>query len=372
MPEVAYKLMLDGNPPDPDLLATIEQIEVEDHADLADMLRLRVAVSVTEDGAGWTTLDDGPFARLAKLRVDALIGSSNSEALIEAHVVETSAELSNEPGKSFLNVVAMDPTVLMTLEEKVKPWPNMADSDIASSIFGDHGFTPDVEATQPSRDEVKHTTIQRGSDIQFLKQLAKRNGYECFVELDPAGGAVNGHFHPPRVEETSQGVLSVNLGEATNVNSFSARFDMLKPVAAQVTGLDIDDQSDQPAQIDSAALKDLGKEPAGSSDKPRKVLLTQTGLAQSGELQTYAQAVVDRSSFAITADGELNTVAYGGVLRAKRPVLVRGAGRRFSGSYYVDRVLHTFTPQGYTQRFSLRRNGVGLTGQESFSEDQAA
>ena len=39
----------------------------------------------------------------------------------------------------------MDPTVLMTLEEKVKPWPNMADSDIASAIFGDHGFTPDVE-----------------------------------------------------------------------------------------------------------------------------------------------------------------------------------------------------------------------------------
>jgi hypothetical protein len=149
VPEVAYKLLLDGQPPDPELLAAIEQIDVEDHAELADMLRLRVAVSVSDDGAGWTTLDDGPFARLAKLRVDALVGSSNSEALIEARVVETSAELSNEPGKSFLNVVAMDPTVLMTLEEKVKPWPNMADSDIASAIFGDHGFTPDVEATQP-------------------------------------------------------------------------------------------------------------------------------------------------------------------------------------------------------------------------------
>jgi phage protein D len=369
--EVAYKLLLDGQPPDPELLAAIEQIEVEDHADLADMLRLRVAVSVTEDGAGWTTLDDGPFTRLAKVRVDALVGSS-TEALIEAHVIETSAELSNEPGKSFLSVVAMDPTVLMTLEEKVKPWPNMADSDIATSIFGDHGFTPDVEATQPSRDEAKQTTIQRGSDIQFLKQLATRNGYECFVELDPAGGTVKGHFHPPRVEETSQGVLSVNLGDATNVNSFSARFDMLRPVTAQVTGLEIDDQSDQPAQIDSAALKGLGSKPAGSADKPRKVLLADTGLAQSGELQTYAQAVVDRSSFAISADGDLNTVAYGGVLRAKRPVLVRGAGRQFSGSYYVDRVLHTFTPQGYTQRFSLRRNGLGLTGQESFSEDQAA
>jgi len=372
VPEVGYRLLLDGQPPDPVLLAAIEQIEVEDHADLADMLRLRVGVSVSEDGAGWTTLDDGPFARLAKVRVEATVGSSNAQPLIEAHVIETSAELSNEPGRSFLNVVAMDPTVLMTLEEKIKPWPNMADSDIASAIFGDSGFTPDVEATQPSRDEVRHTTIQRGSDIQFLKQLAARNGYECFVELDAASGAVTAHFHAPRVEETSQGVLSVNLGEATNVNSFSARFDMLRPVTAQVTGVDVEDQSDQPAQIESAALKGLGSTPAGGSDRPRKVLLADTGLAVSGELQTYAQAVVDRSSWAITAEGELNAVAYGGILRAKRPVLVRGAGRQFSGAYYVDRVLHTFTPQGYTQRFSLRRNGLGLTGQESFSGEQAA
>lgn len=372
MPDVAYKLTLDGQPPEPALLAAIELIEVEDHADLADMVRLRVGVSISDDGSGWTTLDDGPFTRLAKIRVEATVGSSNTEPLVEAHVIETSAELSNEPGRSVLNVVAMDPTVLMALEEKIKPWPNMADSDIASAIFGDHGFTPDVEATQPSRDEVQHTTIQRGSDIQFLKQLAARNGYECFVELDSSSGSVTAHFHTPRVEETSQGVLSVNLGEATNVNTFSARFDMLRPVTAQVTGIDVDDQSDQEAQVESAALKGLGSEPTGGTDKPRKVLLADTGLAISGELQTYAQAVVDRSSWAITAEGEVNAVAYGGILRAKRPVLVRGAGQQFSGAYYVERVLHTFTPQGYAQHFALRRNGLGLTGEESFSGEQAA
>jgi phage protein D len=372
VPDVSYKLTIDGQAPDPALLAAIEQIEVEDHADLADMLRLRVGVSVTEDGSGWTTLDDGPFARLNKVKVDATVGSGNAETLIEAHVIEASASLSNEPGKSSMTVVAMDPTVLMTLEERIKPWPNTADSDIASAIFGDYGFSPDVEGTQPSRDEAKHTTIQLGSDIQFLKQLASRNGYECFIEVDPASGTVKGHFHKPRVEETAQGVLTVSMGEATNVNSFSARFDMLRPVEAKVTGLDVNDQSDQPADIQATALKELGGESTKSTDKPRKVLLTETGLAQSGELQTLAQAVVDSSAFAITAEGELNAVAYGGILRAKRPVLVRGAGTRFSGSYYAERVLHSFTQQGYSQRFTLRRNGIGLTGQESFAEGQAS
>jgi phage protein D len=94
-------------------------------------------------------------------------------------------------------------------------------------------------------------------------------------------------------------------------------------------------------------------------------------MAQTGELQALAQAVVDRSAWAISAQGELNTLAYGGVLRAKRPVEVRGAGRQFSGTYYVEKVLHSFSGDGYTQRFELRRNAIGLTGAEKFTDDGA-
>ena len=102
------------------------------------------------------------------------------------------------------------------------------------------------------------------------------------------------------------------------------------------------------------------------------MLLSQHGMAQSGEMQRYAQAVVDRSSWSIVAEGELNTVAYGGVLKAKQPVMVRGAGREFSGRYYVERVLHIIESDGtYRQRFTLRRNAVGLTGQERFKDDDA-
>ena len=101
------------------------------------------------------------------------------------------------------------------------------------------------------------------------------------------------------------------------------------------------------------------------------MLLAQTGLARTGELQTYAQAVVDRSAWSITAEGELNTVAYGKLLRAKQPVLVRGAGRQFSGLYYVERVTHTLTADTYVQGFTLKRNALGLTRKENFVEDQA-
>jgi phage protein D len=299
------------------------------------------------------------------------VGSASIVPLINAYVIGTSGEFSNQPGHSVFDVVAMDATVLMNLEEKVRAWPDMTDSDIAAAIFGDYGFTPQVKQTQPSRQEVDYITTQRGTDIQFLRYLARRNGYEVYVETNPASGDVEGHFHPPQLDQPPQTALTVNMGETTNVNTFKARFDMLRPTFAQVTGLDIETQSEQPAQIESQALTGLGGESTLSSDRPRRVLLSQTGLAQTGELQTYAQAVVDRSAWTITAEGELNTAAYNGVLRAKRPVNVRGAGRQFSGTYYVERVLHTFTGEGYTQKFSLRRNALGLTGQESFVEDNA-
>jgi phage protein D len=316
-------------------------------------------------------IDQNIFQRLTKLRISVNVGSGKTEPLIKAYVIETNADFANQPGQSVLNIVAMDPTVQMNLKETVRPWPNMADSDIAEQIFGDYKFGTEIDPTQPTRDEIDHTEIQRGTDIQFLQSLAQRNGYECYVELNPETGAVEGHFHKPRLQQSPQGVLSVNMGTATNVNSFQAKFDMLKPTTALAANVDIHSREPQSADSDSLENKPLGSAPTVSSDDARQVLLSRTGLTDTGELQTAAQSEVDHSAWAITAEGELNTVAYGDVLRAKRPVLVRGAGRQFSGTYYVQRVLHTFTGDSYTQQFSLLRNAAGLTGQENFVEDGA-
>jgi hypothetical protein len=162
----------------------------------------------------------------------------------------------------------------------------------------------------------------------------------------------------------------VNSAEATNVNKFAARYEMLKPAQVIAAGLDIAAGSDQKGDATEGATKPLGRGAAGATDRPRRVLLSGTGLSRSEELQEYAKAVADELSFAITADGELNAVAYGGVLRAKKPVLVRGAGQRFSGLYYVQRVRHTFAGEGYVQQFSLKRNALGLDGRESFADDR--
>lgn len=373
MPAVTYTLTINGVPASQELLQAIQQIEVEDHASMADMLRLRVVIGVKDGCAGWSFIDDEIFSRLANIKIAVAVGSGRAETLINAYIIETNATFANQPGSSILNVVAMDPTVLMNLEEKVKPWPNMSDSDVANAIFSspEYKFTPIIDATKWRRQENDQTMIQRGTDIQFLQQLARRNGFEVYVETDGLTGAVEGHFHGPRLNLPPQGVLSVNMRDATNVNSFNARFDMLQPSTAQATNLDVESRENQQAQVGSTRLTALGRETALTAQRQRRVLPSQTGLTRTGELQAYAQAVADQSALAITAEGELNTVAYGGLMRAKRPILVRGAGNQFSGTYYVERVHHILTPDSYKQNFTLRRNAVGLSGRESFVPSNA-
>ena len=370
----SYQLSIDGAPAPANVLGAVKLIEVEDHLSMADMMKIHLAVAVREDGAGWTVLDDEIFSRLKHLQVTVSVGTGPALPLIDAYVVNLESSFGNDPGSSELVVTAMDPTVLMHLEEKVKQWPNMMDSDVASAIFSaaDYGFTPVVESTQWSRQEDDQTLIQRGSDITFLQQLAERNGFECFVQLG-SGGQVEGHFHPPKPDATPQGTLTVNTGAATNVDQFRAKYDMLGPAVAKAATIDPDDASSQSGDAsEPAQASSMGADPATPATRPRKVLLSKLGIAQSGELQRYAQSVVDRASWSIVAEGEVNTVAYARVLRAKQPVMVRGVGQQFSGRYYVERVLHTIKSDGtWTQKFTLRRNATGLTRRENFRSDDA-
>jgi hypothetical protein len=68
---------------------------------------------------------------------------------------------------------------------------------------------------------------------------------------------------------------------------------------------------------------------------------------------------VTRAPEAVRAEGDLDSARYGHVLRARRPVGVRGAGTTYDGFYFVRRVTHTIRDGEYSQSFSLSREGTG-------------
>jgi phage protein D len=369
VPEVSYLLAIDGREPPPEAVEAIQRLEVEEHTSLASIMRITFAIAVAAGGSRWTVVDDDLFPRLAEVALSIKHGSGDPEPILTGYVIEARAVFGEEPGKSTLDVLAMDASVLMNLEEKVKAWPSMADSDIASSIFGDYSLTPVVDTSQPTRQEDDVVPIQRGTDMQFLRRLAERNGYDLFVAS--AQGGVEGHFHAPKLDEPPQGVLTVGFGGASNVPSLTITHDALRPTTAKAEQLAIESQEAQSGEAETASLADLGGKSVLAADRLRATLVARTGLVDAAELQTYAQGVVDRSSWAIRADGEVATDHYDGILRARKPVSVRGVGRTLSGTYYAERVLSVFTPEGFTQQFTLRRNALALSGQEDFSESKA-
>ena len=89
-----------------------------------------------------------------------------------------------------------------------------------------------------------------------------------------------------------------------------------------------------------------------------------TGVTHAGDLQGSAQALVDRSSWAVTCEGTVGSDV--GVLRPGGLVAVRGAGRLYNGNWFVTRVRHTLAPGRYEQHFEAQRNAVTETGAEVY------
>jgi phage protein D len=369
-PAVSYTLQVAGGPLDAETLDAIRSVEVEDHSELADIARLKLSSAVGGANKNWTVIDDPICQRLTRIQIGVRLGGESPTPLIDAYVIDVRASLGSEAGGSTVEIVAMDATVIMDLQEKVRAWPDQSDSSIASAIFDEYGLEADVQDTSYVRQESDVTSIQRGSDMRFLRKLAERNGYECFVDVGD-DGRTTGHFRAPQLNQNAQTVLSVNLGTETTVEGFKVRYDMLSATTAAASGIDAHDASTQPVQAPDSTERTLGGASTIPTDLPRTKLLPGTGLSRAGELQTLAQATVDRSAYAITAEGVVNAAALGQVLHAKQPVTVRGAGVQFSGTYYVQRVLHKFEHNSYQMHVALKRNAAGLTHRENFKEDDS-
>jgi phage protein D len=370
MAGLTYTLLIDDRPASSDVIEAVQELEVDDSMDRASAFRIRLAIGSDADG-DWSLLADDLFRPLTPVSVKLGIGTS-SESLIKAYVTAVDALFEESPGGSYLEVTGVDASVRMNLEEKVRGWPNLSDGDIAERIFAEYGLDPEVTTTSPNRSESETTTTQRGTDIRFLRRLAARNGYACYVETDPVSDTETGVFAPLDLAAQAQGVLSVRFGEAGNVERFSARYEMVRPTTAEAGGVGIAGRSVETAQVSSTSETELGADGTLEAITPQPLVRPSgTGLDDAGELQRYCQAVADRSSWAITATGWLQVGAYGRALRARRPVAVRGAGSLYSGTYLVRRVLHTFSGEQYTQQFELSRNALGLTGSESFRDAPA-
>ena len=361
---VSFTLLMAMAPAPPPVMDAVQEVEVETTTEAASVFRLRLGIAQTALG-DWTVLNLDPFRPLVPVSVRVQTGLGIPEAIINGYVTGQQVTYADEPGQSVLEVTGMDATLLMNLQEKVMLWPNMPDSAIAAAIFGQYAVIPQAQPTPPALTEPEGTTTQRGTDIRFLRRLAARNGFDCYVQPEPATGLDMGFFQPPSLVGLPQAVLNVNLGEQTNVRGFRVQYDMLRPTTAVGATLDTSTKSPQPAVAPASLQVPLGLEGTLLRIIPPPVVRpAETGQSRSPGLQTAAQSIVDQSTWCVVAEGEVGDDV--GVLRPGKIINVRGAGRVYNGSYYVTRVRHRITRDSYTQQFQARRNAVGMTGAELY------
>ncbi len=272
---------------------------------------------------------------------------------------------SSDPGASKLTLTGEDVSVMMDLEKEARAYPNLSDDLIASLILlgylVPYGITPQVE-TPPSRqtrtvDRQTTTQPKHATDLEYLKELAGRNGFVFYVETGAVPGTNVAYWGPPPRRGGAQGALSINMGPHTNVESITFKYDELAPKRMTFrlesgTEETIERPTRTPplaTRIPSARKRDVLTRPDGISD---------------GEARSRAQGEVDKSfDQVVTANGTLDALRYGRILKPRGLVDVRGAGEHYDGRYYVKSVTHKIDVRKgeYKQTFSLTREGVGTT-----------
>src|ERR1019366_6361630 len=180
------------------------------------------------------------FLPLTQVQIRVKVGIDIPKAIINGYITNQRVLYDDEGGASVMEITGMDATLLMNLQEKAQAWPIPSDGMVAAAVFAQYGIVPMVSASVPFNSDPTDMTVQRGTDIRFLRRLAQRNGLECFVQPNPQSGLDFGYFGPPsNIPGAQEAVLNVKTRAQTNVAELTIPPALVKPALAVAAGVDV-------------------------------------------------------------------------------------------------------------------------------------
>ncbi len=358
-----YQLLLDGTPADDALLTALSSLEVEENADLPGAIQLVLPVSRSASGDP-TYVSDSRFQPFVNLAVVATPEGKPAECIFDGYVLSHKLHLETGTTASTLQVWGQDASWLMNLEEKVKEWVDVTDADVANAIFDDYDIRPSPDNTDddsPSHTEDGHSLMQRTTDIQFLRNLARRNGKFCRVVCADQPGKRTGYFAKPKLDGDPVITLNLNDLQAWTVDALDIEWDVTRPTAVKASQalFNDDDEDGASADTDDTGLDLLdARKLADFAGNSITVLLT-APVDDGGELRLRAQALLREANWFVRCEGEADVARLRAILRVGTVVQMEGIGSLHSGKYYVWSVRHAITQEAHKMKFVLVRNAVG-------------
>ncbi|MEQ1955825.1 hypothetical protein [Mesorhizobium sp. CN2-181] len=382
------------------------ELEVEESTDAASSFRMTFDMSPVSDAAegDWSLLERGPFQEatggptlelMSRITIGFVLapdpgaGEVIAENVFDGYVTEMHPVFGEARVEdSRLEVSGLDASCLMHFQTVVKTWSGKSDSEIAATIFQKYGFKTDgtsIEKTAPVRELVRGAMVQRCTDAEFLRLLARRNGFETYVELEQgeiteaAHSTVQtrGHFHAPGTEgrevDTTkvQPELQLFPRDAPSLLEFDARWESHQPTRMrswrlnELTRLierkDTTDPGyprlgqDPREKIIGARLKQIEfGGPAMDPSEGAKAVNADTALNvleaseifsgrtphHSTELEAMNTAAMREADWFVRGAGVVRAERYPAIVRPRRPVGLNGAGHLLNGIWYCLSVCH--------------------------------
>lgn len=358
-----FRLLMDGSAADDNFYTVMSSLEVEENADLPGAIQLNLPVDRSDD-ADLAFVNDDRLKPFANLAVVATPEGGSDQCIFDGYVLSHKLHLQKGTVASTLQVWGQDASWLMNLEEKLKEWVDVTDADVANAIFADYGISPspaNSEDDSPSHTEDGHSLVQRASDIQFLRSLARRNGKLCRVACADTPGQRTGYFAKPKLDGDPVLTLTLNEPEAWTVDALDFEWDVTRPTAVKARQALFNDSDEDGVSADTTDSGLSLLDARGLSDfsgQTMTVLLT-APVDDAQELSLRAQSLLREAGWFVRCHGEADLARLNAILRAGTVVQINGAGSLNSGKYYVWSVRHTITADSHKMKFVLVRNAVG-------------
>ena len=285
------------------------------------------------------------------------------EVLLDGVLIRQEVGASNQPGHSTLTVTGEDLSILMDLEDRSgTPYPNLSPSQRVGRIldtYADYGITPKIirEHVRQTPHQNHRIAYQTGSDLQYLNDLARDNGYTFYLVPGLIPGRSTAYWGPEVRLGQRQRALNVNMDANSTVDQLTFAFD---GAAREVPLARVQNERTRQSQLIGPPDISPLRPPLGLRAAPalKRRMLSDTAKKDGGQAQAEALARAVASSDAITGSGSLDVNRRGYVLRPRELVGVRGAGLTFDGDYYVKSVTHNLRIGSYQQNFTIAREGL--------------
>lgn len=348
------------------IIEAIQSIEVINTDEGQDGFQITFSIG----RSGSSQVDDYPLVENSLLKpFNRIIIITNfgitSKVLIDGIITHHQLNPSNDPGKSTLTITGEDLSVMMDMHELSITWPNLPTFAIINLIlleYAQYGLIPMVipPLVVDVPLAVLKTPYQKDTDLNYVRQIAQSYNYVFYIEPTDTPGINTAYWGPLIKVGIPQKALSVNMGPSTNVLSINFQNNSLKPTMVLGTVQDRESGITIPVITLASSQPPLSSQPAWLANLPNvKNKLLDSGGMTILEAYVKAQAETDSTMDVVTASGQIDTLVYGDVLKARNLVGLRGVGFSYDGLYYVKSVTHQIKRGEYKQSFTLTREGTG-------------